>query len=731
MISAVLVLPIIIFGVVGATKTIDNDVRNWLPSGYLETDQYDAFVHQFERDDVIVVGWPDCTLADDRLDEMGKMLVSGENKRLFQRVISGRTLARELVTAPFDLPPRTAIDRLHGVLLGDDLRSTAAVCVLTDEGASDRPASVNAITQATQEFGISLENLHLGGPTIDQLALEAESRKSLQQFVGLSALFAGLVAWLCLGQFRLTLIVLSVSLYGACASLGIVYFAGTPLNLIMIILPTLVYVLGLSGAIHLVNYYWDAINDSNDPVRAPYQAVVRGWAPCCLASLTTGLGLISLLVSDIRPVEDFGWFSGVGVMTSLFVMFLLLPSALQIWPPKPRSENASKKVSGWLRHFLGFGQRVVLARHRVTIVASLAVMLIAGWSLQNLKTTVSLQARFSEDSRVIKDYRWLEDHVGPLVPMEVVLRFSSDHPTSTMDRLRLIRQVSETLNEIDEVGGTLSASTFTPTIPKGGGVRSAARRAAIAKKMTGAKERFIDARLLHIDSDGVESWRISARVKASNSLDYGRFIQDFKDQVEPFIAESQIGNIEAIYTGVIPLIYKAQRVLFRDLFESFLTAFVVIFFVILVIFRHPFGAFITMAPNIFPAVVIFGGMTAVGFKVDLGCMVTASVAMGIAVDDTMHFLTWFRRGTREGMSRTDSIKHAYQHCGLAMIQTTLICGLGLFVFQFSSYNPTKHFAETMILLLLGALVGDLVFLPAILRSRLGRFLKSGNQQSED
>lgn len=123
------------------------------------------------------------------------------------------------------------------------------------------------------------------------------------------------------------------------------------------------------------------------------------------------------------------------------------------------------------------------------------------------------------------------------------------------------------------------------------------------------------------------------------------------------------------------------------------------------------------------AVLIFGAMGWLGVKIDLGTMINASLALGVAVDDTLHFLAWFQRGICAGDSRRDAVRLAYGRCTRAMVQTTLIGSLGLLVLAFSTFVPSMRFAWMMCTLLLAALIGDLVFLPAILISPLGRFFE--------
>jgi len=251
-------------------------------------------------------------------------------------------------------------------------------------------------------------------------------------------------------------------------------------------------------------------------------------------------------------------------------------------------------------------------------------------------------------------------------------------------------------------------------------------------------------------SHGEELWRVSARVEALGDLDYGHFVDELKAKVEPILAACRQGRlqvayskpgvkpqgvqgVDATYTGLVPLVYKTQHELMTGLFRSLALAFVLIAAVMMVVLRSPSAGLLSMVPNIFPVVVIFGTMGWLGILVDIGTMMTASVALGVAVDDTIHYLTWYRRGLDAGHDRKGAAMMAYQRCATAMTQTTLIGGLGLAVFAFSTFTPTQRFGTLMLALLFTALFGDLVFLPAVLTGPFGRFFrgtgKSGGSNS--
>ncbi|MFW6171283.1 MAG: MMPL family transporter, partial [Planctomycetota bacterium] len=194
-------------------------------------------------------------------------------------------------------------------------------------------------------------------------------------------------------------------------------------------------------------------------------------------------------------------------------------------------------------------------------------------------------------------------------------------------------------------------------------------------------------------------------------------------------AKEQDKAIQATYTGVVPIVYKTQRTLLHSLIQSIGWAFAMIAAVMMILLRptkthlpNVRGGLISMVPNVFPVILIFGAMGHMNIVVDIGTMMTASVAMGVAVDDTIHFLTWFRRGIREGLDRNSAIKKAYSHVAVAMTQTTIIGGLGLSVFALSTFTPTQRFGTMMLTLLAAALFGDLILLPALLAGPLGRFL---------
>ncbi len=782
--------------------------------------------------------------------------------------------------------------------------------------------------------------LRMGGPPVDNVAIDEEGQITLVRLIGFSAILGIGLGYICFRRVSVTIMIFIVGGVAAIASLGIVWWSGSCVDAILLSMPSLVYVLGLSGAVHIVNYYREAVHE-NGLEGAPMRALANGAIPCTLAAFTTALGLLSLNISDIAPIRRFGLFSAVGVMATLLLLFTYLPSALQLWPPGYHRDQNRESTSSF-RHkvraaWLSIGDWVV-SHHLLVTGTSMLALIVAGFGMTKLNTSIQLLKLFDHNSKIIRDYYWLEAHVGKIVPMELVVSVDKQHqfPTiaqreslpdpspaeeaaekyqySFLERIELVAHVQRAVEDVfgkngqDIVGRAMSAATFAPPILDPLDSERFPSNTLLEKN----RHRLLQENYLAIDEQGDELWRISVRLGALNDVDYGQFVSQLKRVVEPVLkaydlrdvilrsiaqqrleegkvklgagdpwpgariailcsgdprtAKSNATNhlaagqqkltdatlatteaapdfakqsdqdlgvdrvfakvlgdllrakkfvsprgrgapnhmiwwqdpvakppssiaadkwarflhqfdcvvvltdhpdydidfirenaqhvvdardhgfvpgaektakqmdkpIQVTYTGVVPIVYKAQRTLLHSLIDSVGWAFVMIAVVMMVVLRtkkrqllNVRGGLVSMIPNIFPVILIFGAigyMSRWNVVVDIGTMMTASVAMGVAVDDTIHFLTWFRRGIRMGMDRNSAIREAYHHVAVAMTQTTIIGGLGLSVFALSTFTPTQRFGTMMLALLAAALFGDLILLPALLAGPLGKYL---------
>jgi hypothetical protein len=249
-------------------------------------------------------------------------------------------------------------------------------------------------------------------------------------------------------------------------------------------------------------------------------------------------------------------------------------------------------------------------------------------------------------------------------------------------------------------------------------------------ELTDAQRESIVARFR--TQDAVVLLSEDARAAAEGLAEFDLPVYDLTHPIVPEHSAAIASNVElgprtvrSVYTGVIPLVFKTQRQLLVSLGKSISWATLLIAGVMAIVFRNAIAGMIAMLPNVFPILLVFGALGWCGKKIDIGIMMTASVALGVAVDNTVHLVTWFRDALRRGMNRRDAMLSAYDRCATAMAQTALVGGVGLVVFAFSAFTPTQQFGYMMITILCAALIGDLVMLPALLCSPLGKFFECG------
>jgi hypothetical protein len=187
--------------------------------------------------------------------------------------------------------------------------------------------------------------------------------------------------------------------------------------------------------------------------------------------------------------------------------------------------------------------------------------------------------------------------------------------------------------------------------------------------------------------------------------------------------ENNPAGVAAVYTGVVPIVYKAQRMLLDSLVQSTLWSVLTITPLLMWIARSVSAGIVAMIPNVLPIVMVFGGMGWFGIDVDVGSMMTASIALGVAVDDTIHYLNWFRESLDRTGDRKQAILDAYKHCATPTIQAATISGLGLSIFAVSTFTPTQRFGVLMLVILWLGAIAELIFFPALLAGPLGAMFK--------
>jgi len=678
--------PLVVSSAMRAVENSSTRVTDWLPESFEETQRLYWFQKHFVSDDLLMVSWDGCTLDDPRLPALAERLRQpvdvGESRQLVlcRQIITGPEVLEQLRGEPLELSRQAALVRLRGWLVGEDGESTCMVLLMSAEGWKHRQFFLEHVYKCAAEVAdLDRPSVHVGGSTADAVAVDHASQEGLTWMMVLCYGVGFALMGVMFRSLVMTGTVFITAWYCQQLSLAIVESSGGHMDSVMLMIPSLLYVLSISTGIHLANYYRDSVEEQG-PADAPRQAVRQAWLPCGLAAATTALGLGSLGVSFLIPVQNFGIYAAVSVLLATAVAFLLIPALLEQFPVTRRrgiSEAINLKPGGWDWLI----QKVQVWR-RWIVVGSLLGLGISAWGVTQIRASARIHNLFSPEATILQDYDWLEDHIGPLVPLEIVLRIPKVEPRATiMDRFRVVGAVHAVIEKNPGVGAVVSALNFAPQIERRGrSARAVAREALLNKQLEKNRSQYVEMGLLR-ETSTEELWRVSARAYAGDALDYATLLEELQEAVAPLLqrsAEMGVGEVRAVYCGGVPLVEKAQEQMLEDLIYSFVLAFGLIAAMmiglalvgsggefsqaasgsewLLVLCRKVLAGLVSMIPNVLPCAVVLGGMGLIGVPLEIGSIMTASVALGIAVDDTLHFITWFRRGLG-GSLRLRSVCH--------------------------------------------------------------------------
>ena len=777
----VFLLPMVVVGAIKAKSNNRNDVKGWLPAEYQETQTYRFFRQNFQGEEFILVSWEGCTMADPRLEILARKLLPPpeeasriERPLYFKTAQTGPRAVARMCQEPLNLEREEAISRLTGAIIGPppagiaagaagddlDLRKTCLVLTLADMARTNLHGAIDEIRKvATDECGIPDSAIHMGGPPVDNVSIDKAGQTSVTILFGLSLVVGFFVSWFSLKSKTLVAMVIASGVYSMFASLALVWYSGYPVDAILLTMPSLVYVATTSGAIHLANYYRDQLAETGVQEGAAGRAVHHALLPLSLATGTTAIGLATLAVSELVPIRMFGIFSAAGVLVSFIILVTFMPAALELFPPKLRVGKLAddEQVDGWKpiesSRWWAVGEWIT-RHHALATAACLLVMAAIGYGMTRVESSVQLMRLFSRKAQIRTDYAWLESHLGPLVPMEILVRIDEKCPLNFLERMELVDEIQREIGALGEVGSSLSTVTFGRSLDMasgGEGLRAKLARSTLNKSLMRHRDDFLAGDYLRETSvtaaDGSrhsqELWRISARVSAIQEVDYALFKADLQKKIDPVLARLDSEGVDGVtvnYTGLVPLVYKAQHSLLENLKIGFVFDFAIIVAVMIVLCRAFSAGLVLLLPAAFPAILVFGGLgwanaLSKWFQtgnvfIDIGSVMAPSVALGVTVDDVVHFMLWFRRGIADGLDRRQATMLAYKGCARAMYQSWGVIGIGLSVFSLSPFGPTQRFGHMMLAMLTIALVGNLVLMPALLSGPLGALFAWSVQRIE-
>lgn len=702
----------------------DNSPRIFFVEGSPGVEQYERFRELFGSDKVarlVVSGdglWTAEGLSWLRTLEQAVAGVDGVQavSGLYGRVARGPGGAPEWPPGnPEAFRRRAVSDPLNRDLgwVGKDGRVATVLAVLgplDNEARAELLGELEAVLAGhPPPRGAGLSADLVGTPALDR-ALDASSREIGERFFPLLVILAVLLLAAVFRALRPVLPPLLFVGWVELVLLGALGATGTTLNLVLAVLPPLLFVIALATAVHVLVRYRDFRETMDDPVEAVVAAYKdKGWA-VFWTGVSTFAGFTSLAVSRVGPVRSLGLWAGLGIALLTLAAFTILPSLLPL-AGRTQDDDASRRFE---RFFQARGRRWAqwAAEHRrlvLGVAALLALVALAG--LPRLTIETNALHYLPPDHPVRQNVEGLQHHGIGVIAVELLLT-RKEQGFDDLDAFGTLAELTETLRQEPLVLGAVSLGDLLEDA-----VRSAPGGALFGRSTV---RRMAFDRLVEERGEGSALGRFVAEEGATARVTVFTETVGY-DRLEPLLrrmeatAREVFPQAEVVTTGEFPLVLESQKQLLTTLGWSLTLTLGVVGVIFRSLLPSTRLTLLALAPNLWPVVGVIGIMGWFGVPLDVATVMVASIVLGLAVDDTIHTLGHFRElAPKEG--RFGAVAGALERLAPSYVLTGVILAAGFGVCALSDFAPTFRFGMLSAAAIALAVLGDLFLLPALLGS---------------
>jgi len=553
-----------------------------------------------------------------------------------------------------------------------------------------------------------VDGFRLAGWTVTNLSLSSFMKSDVATFIPLTYLFITLTIWLSFRNARLTALALVNISVCTGASMGLFPLLGITLNNVTTIVPPLIMALALTDTVHIFSHL-DASLLSR-PFRDGLRDVLsKVMVPCFLTSLTTAAGFISLVVSDIPPIKEFGYVASAGMIFEFLFSFLLLPPLLLFCAPEKICLHQDRE--NFFRAFLTRLSAFVQARPRAICAVVALVMATALWGASMIRVETNLLDYFKASSELRQELAFVESHLSGVGTVDISLKADQADAFRNPARLAVIERLQRRAETLPGVDKTMSFVDFLKDMNMSFNDENP------DYYRIPDTENMVAQYLLLYDSDDIDQFitpqydhaRILLRISAHSSAAQA----DIISALHAIIDESPNEGLHIRVTGRAVRDVNTIDALVRGQIESLALAAAVITLIMFLSLRSIRVGALSLVPNMFPIVLNFGVMGLLGITLNTSTALISVVALGIAVDDTIHFLTEYNLRRAGGLSAPETLHRVMMDKGVGICASTVILVIGFSVLVLSRFVPTISFGGLSALIMITAWIGDMVVLPAM------------------
>tara|TARA_X000000950_G_scaffold276999_1_gene365758 strand:+ start:56 stop:1903 length:1848 start_codon:yes stop_codon:yes gene_type:complete len=538
-------------------------------------------------------------------------------------------------------------------------------------------------------------------------------------FVLGATLITSLIFFLFFRSFRATFISLFVVAIGVMWAFGILGWLGYEITVLTALIPPLIIVIGVPNCIFLINKYQQEIAKHKNQAKSLQRVIIKVGNATLMTNLTTASGFATFILTNSKILKEFGVVASVNIIAIFALSLLIIPISYSLMPiPKKKHLKHLKNKS--IDFFVSWMENKVRKKRVNVYIVSLIGLIVGITGIYQIKISGSLIEDMPKSADFFQDIRFFDQSFNGIVPVEIWIDSKRENGIVKPATLQRMNRLQQTIEEIPELAPPLSVvnavkfakQAYYNGNPNYYALPTSQENSFIYPYLNNAKgtNQLITG---YVDSTG-QYGRITTYMKDIETEKMERIETYLREAMTKIFPEQRYG---AEMTGKALLFLKGTKYLINNLILSLSLAILLIALFMAFLFRSFKMIIISLIPNLLPLIITAGVMGFTGIPLKPSTILVFSIAFGISVDDTIHFLAKYRQELiSNGWKINKAVFAALRETGISMFYTSIVLFFGFSVFLSSNFGGTQALGGLVAVTLLMAMLANLVLLPSLLIS---------------
>ena len=590
---------------------------------------------------------------------------------------------------------------------------------------------VKAVSEVVDRYNSEDFTIYFAGTPAVMYSIKHFMKKDMKKFIRLAVAIIGICLFVLFRRISGVILPLLVVALSVLSTVGLMAFLGISFKIPTTILPSFLLAVGVGASVHVLSLTFQNLRKGQLQGEAIVAAFSHSGLAIVMTSLTTAAGLASFSMAKVAPIADLGLFSAVGVMISLLYTLTFLPALLSLLPLKQVTEKHVGDrtiVDRLLDSIAEFSVR----RYSMVLTISACILVTGLVGITRIHFSHNVLEWLPQDLDVRQSTVVIDRELRGSVVLEVILDTGREnglyHRSVLLAMDRLTQKIEKDYRDHEVfVGKTISITTILKEI------HQALHENDPSFYRIPTNEKLIPQEFLLFENSGSDDLqdvvdsqfrlaRITFKVPWQDALLYVPFMNDIKSRFQSEFDGKQLPGgekMQVTVTGIMSLFGRIIHAAIYSAAQSYGIALVVITFLMVVLIGDLRLGFISMVPNLAPICTVLGFMGWMSIQLDMFTMLIASIAIGLAVDDTIHFMYNFKRYYEKTSDVGEAVRRTLHTAGRAMMTTSVVLSIGFFIFMFASMGNLFYFGLLTGIAIILALLSDLFLAPALMALVLG------------